>query len=252
MEKSKVPPIFEACGLIVSRKGLFEYVVNDRSFEHLSVFLVKEGLAASPELAGLEALLAVTKQELESRRRAYWPPTVTMQGKITNVMDEARTAGLAAKNDTDWFVGLNISLPLYEGGARSARLSGSKLVFDQQLSQLDAVRERVEQSIRANLHRIRASHPSIQLSKDAASAANKNLDLVTDAYTRGAVSILDLLDAQNAALVAEESAINTVFDFLIDLMNLQRSQGGFDFFLDAKGLDSWLERLQHYISSAER
>ncbi|MBI3773553.1 MAG: TolC family protein [Gammaproteobacteria bacterium] len=238
--------------LIVSRKGLFEYVINDRSFERMGDFLVKEGMAASPELTGLEALLAATKQELESRRRAYWSPTITLQGKITNVMDETRVAGLSAENDTDWSVGLNISLPLYEGGARRARVSGSRLVFDQQLSQRDAVQERIEQRIRATLHRIRASHPSIQLSKDAASAANKNLDLVTDAYTRGAVSILDLLDAQNAALVAEESATNAVFDFLIDLMNLQRSVGGFDFFLDAPGLDSWLERLQRYITSAER
>ena len=80
----------------------------------------------------------------------------------------------------------------------------------------------------------------------------KNLDLVTDAYSRGAVSILDLLDAQHAALVAEESATNAVFDFLSDLMNLQRSLGGFDFFLGAQGLDRWLERLQQYIWGAER
>ena len=85
-----------------------------------------------------------------------------------------------------------------------------------------------------------------------ATAAKKNLDLVTDAYSRGAVSILDLLDAQNAALIAEETATNAVFDFLIDLMNLQRSLGGFDFFLDEQGLDGWLERLQHYIRNAGR
>lgn len=125
-------------------------------------------------------------------------------------------------------------------------------MFDQQLSQRDAVRERIEQRIRAALYRIRASHPSVQLSKDAASAVNKNLGLVTDAYSRGAVSILDLLDAQNAALVAEETATNAVFDFLIDLMNLQRSLGGFYFFLDSHGVDNWLDRLQRYISSAER
>ena len=246
------PATLEDPSLIVSRKELFEYVINDRAFELMGDFMVKEGVAASPELTGLEALLAVTKRELESRRRAYWSPTVTLQGKMTNVLDETRVAGLAAENDTDWSVNLNVSLPLFEGGARRARLSGSRLAFNQQLSQRDAIRERIEQRIRATLHRIRASHPSIQLSKEAASAANKNLDLVTDAYSRGAVSILDLLDAQNAALVAEESATNAVFDFLIDLMNLERSLDGFDFFLDAQGLESWLERLQRYITGAER
>ena len=232
--------------LVVSRKELFDYVINDRAFERLGDFMMNEGVAASPELAGLEALLTATQRELESNRRSYWSPTVTLQGELAHVMDEQRQAGLPAEDETDWSVGVNVSLPLFEGGARSARVSGSRLTLNQLLSQRDATRERIEQRIRAALHDIGASYPSIQLSKDAATAAKKNLDLVTDAYSRGAVSILDLLDAQNAALVAEETATNAVFDFLIDLMNLQRSVGRFDFFLDEQELGGWLERLQHY------
>jgi len=237
--------------LIVSRKELFEYVSNDRTFELMGDFMVEEGLIASPELAGLEALLAATQRQLKANRRSYWSPMVTLKGGITNVMGENRVAGLSAEDDTDWSLGLNVTLPLFEGGARSARLSGSRLALDQQRTQQDAIRARIEQRIRATLHRIGASYPSIQLAKDAAIAANKNLDIVTDAYSRGAVSILDLLDAQNAALVAEESATNAVFDFLIDLMNLQRSLGGFDFFLDEQGLDGWLERLRNYIAARQ-
>ncbi len=235
--------------LIVSRKALFEYVSNDRAFELMGDFMVKEGIAASPELMGLEALIAATQRELESHRSAYWSPTVTLQGGVSRVMHETRAADFSAEGDTDWFVGLNVSLPLFEGGARRARLSGSQRVIAQQQLQREASQQLIEQRIRAMLHRIAASYPSIQLSKDGATAANKNLDLVTDAYSRGAVSILDLLDAQNAALVAEESASNAVFDFLIDLMNLQRGVGGFDFFLDEQGVDGWLARLKDYMVS---
>jgi len=246
------PATLEDPRLIVSRKELFDYVINDRAFELMGDFMVKEGVAASPELIGLEALLAATKRGVETYRRAYWSPIVTLQGEVTHVMDEQRLAGLSAEDDTDWSVGVNVSLPLFEGGARHARLSGSRLALNKQQSQRDAIRERIEQRIRAALHRIGASYPSIRLSRDAATAAKKNLDIVTDAYSRGAISILDLLDAQNAALVAKEAANNAIFDFLIDLMNLQRNVGGFDFFLDAQELDGWLERLQYYIRSEER
>ena len=133
--------------------------------------------------------------------------------------------------------------------ARVAKVAGSRMSVRQLQTQRDAVRERIEQRIRVALHDIGASYPSIQLSKNAATAAKKNLDLVTEAYSRGAVSILDLLDAQNAALVAEETATNAVFDFLIDLMNLQRGACGFDFFRDEQGLDSWLGRLKRYIDT---
>lgn len=235
--------------LFVSRKELFDYVSNDRAFELMGDYMVQVGSEASPELASLEALLEASRREIKTNRRAYWLPTVSVQGEVTHVMDEERLAGLSAEDDTDWLVGINVSLPLFEGGARSARLSGSRLTLNQRLNQRAAMKERIEQRIRAALHDIGASYPSIQLTKDAAAAAKKNLDLVTDAYSRGAVSILDLLDAQNAALVAEESATNAVFDFIIDLMNLQRGLGGFDFFLDEQELDGWLERLRDYIAT---
>ena len=234
--------------LIVSRKALFDYVSSDRAFELMGDFIVREGLEKAPELAALEALLSATQRELKANRRAYWSPTVSLQGEVIHVMDEVRQAGLSAEADTDWSVGINVTLPLFEGGARSAKVSRGRLTLRQIFTQRDATRERIEQRIRVALHDISASYPSIQLSKDAAVAAKKNLELVTESYSRGAVSILDLLDAQNAALVAEESATNAVFDFLIDLMNLQRSACGFDFFLHEDELDNWLGRLSAFIA----
>lgn len=243
------PATLEDPALIISRQELFDYIANQRAFERMGEFLEIDAMKTAPELAGLEALIAATERELKANQRAYWSPTVTLQGQVANVLDEERRAGLAAEGDTDWRVGINVALPLFEGGARRARLTGNRLTLDQRQAQRAATRERLAQRLRLHLHRIAASYPAIELSNHAASAAQKNLELVTDAYTRGTLSILDLLDAQNAALVAEESATNAIFDFLIDLMNLQRSLGGFDFFLDARGLDDWLERLKNYIAA---
>ncbi len=237
--------------LIVSRKDLFDYIVNQRAFELMEEFMIMDALKASPELAGLQALVSASEREVKSSQRAYWSPTIALQGEVSNVLDEKRTAGLSSEGDTDWIIGINVSLPLFEGGARSARLAGSRLELNRLQVQKEASRELIVQRIRFNLHRIAASYPSIELSNDAATAADKNLELITDAYTRGTISILDLLDAQNAALVSEESETNAVFDFLIDLMNLQRSLGGFDFFLSTQGLDTWLERLKQYIEAAD-
>ena len=42
----------------------------------------------------------------------------------------------------------------------------------------------------------------------------------------GVLSIIDLLDAQSAALVAEQSAANATYQFLLDLMEAERAIGG--------------------------
>ena len=73
--------------------------------------------------------------------------------------------------------------------------------------------------MRSALHRAAASIAGIGFAEDAADAARRNLALVTDAYEEGVLSILDLIDAQNAALVAEQESATAVYDYLIDLMD---------------------------------
>jgi outer membrane protein TolC len=96
----------------------------------------------------------------------------------------------------------------------------------------------------------RASFAGIELSEQASAAAGKSLELVSDAYARGAVSILDLLDAQNAAVSAEQLYANAVYDFFVDLMEVQRAANRFDFFLSAADRNLWYERLEDYFDRA--
>ncbi len=59
-----------------------------------------------------------------------------------------------------------------------------------------------------------------------ADAAGKTLELVRDAYARGAASIIALLDAQNNALASELAAETAVYNFLDDWAEVQRSVAG--------------------------
>ena len=97
----------------------------------------------------------------------------------------------------------------------------------------DDTRLHVDQSIRANLHLAWASYLSIGLNRSAAKAARQNFRLVSELYREGAAGIIDMLDAQNSAVTTELNAANASYQFLIDLMNLQRSIGVFEFFLDS-------------------
>jgi len=104
-----------------------------------------------------------------------------------------------------------------------------------------------EQNIRSNLHAIRASFPSIELAQEAATASRKNYDLVADGYAQGTVTVIELLDAQNALLNANEQAANAAYDFLIDLMQLQRETGHFDFFLTQAERAEALQTMRDYL-----
>ena len=71
---------------------------------------------------------------------------------------------------------------------------------------------------------------------------------MSDAYGRGAVDLITLLDAQNALLSAELAAADAVYGFLLDLMELERSVGRFTYFASDADRAAWLDDLEAWFS----
>jgi outer membrane protein TolC len=201
-------------------------------YDRLNEMLLERGLAASPELAALDAAIEAQKRATTAARRETYAPTVGLAAQVDQIAVKSEGGGLdlgpigdlvPGVDDTFWNVGLRVSLPLYTGGAIKAR----RIRADEQLSglrlQRRSVNEKISQRILSALDRAAASWPAITLRRQSADAAARTLELVQDAYGRGASSILDLLDAQNAALTAEFAAETAVYDFLEDWAEVQRS-----------------------------
>jgi hypothetical protein len=73
---------------------------------------------------------------------------------------------------------------------------------------------------------------------------------VADQYGRGLVSIVDLLDAQNSSLRADQAAENAVYDFLIDWMDVERASGRFDFLMTPGQREEYFQRLAEFFNQA--
>jgi len=67
---------------------------------------------------------------------------------------------------------------------------------------------------------------------------------------RGLVSIVDLLDAQNSSLRADQDAENAVYNFLINWMDVERAAGRFDFLMTQAEREEWFQRLQEFFNQA--
>jgi outer membrane protein TolC len=110
----------------------------------------------------------------------------------------------------------------------------------------------VEADIRDRLSDAQAAHARIDLSVDADEASSKNFALVSDAYARGTVSIIELLDAQEASLSANGAVIDSRHQFLITIMALQRSVGGFDFMLPADERTAFIHELRTHLQGGQQ
>lgn len=247
--------------LLVSDPRLRKYLNTPEAFRIFMDFVVSRGLVQSPAIQAINSQMEAQNRILTSTRRAFWSPTIVAFGELRQFVYEGGAGSsidlppgfpldIPKTDDTDWVIQLQASFPLFTGGAkiadyRKARSELSRLTYEK-----ESTSEKVEENIRTSLNNAGASYPSIGFALDAADAAKKNLDIVTDAYSRGVASIIDLLDAQNAALSAELNAANAVYNFLIDLMNVQRASGKFDFFTTVEDREEFFRNLEQYYQTA--
>ena len=237
--------------LIMGGDRLFyDLIHNPLYFREFRNFVVQEGLTAAPELKAFDAAISAQERIIVGARRDYWLPDFTVEGDVQQYFSDSgagtRDTSVTGLDDTDWQVGVFARLPLFEGGRKSAALGRNR----EELLQLQTSRNNSEnlinQRILRALNSTRASYPSIRLSRDAQDAAKNNLQLVTDSYVQGIKSIIDLLDAQNQALNAELAAANAVYDFLIDLMGLQRAMGTYVTFMPTDAKEEWMSRFKEF------
>lgn len=231
---------------IQNEQVILNMITDNKAYDAMEKFLLEEGLENSPKLHQLSAQISAQRRQFLSDERAYWSPNVALVGEASYVFDEVRdsAAGINLENKADWQVAIKLSLPLYEGGARNARVSRSQLKLQQLEVNYNEEKLMVEQRIRSDLHAIRASYPSIALSSEAAEAARKSFYIVRENYAQGTRSMSDLLTAQNASLIADNASINTVYNYMIDRLRLQRDIAAFDLFLDDLGHEKLLERMK--------
>lgn len=244
----------EQVSLLLSTR-IRPYAENELGLRRVTQFMVTKGLRASPELMQIDADIAAEKRQLLAAKRSYYAPDINLTGQVSHLIGEdgagADVAVAGEPDDTDWSVNLNLSLPLWEGGGRIAETRSSRETLKSLRFQRRASMQRVEQRIRNAAQEAVASYTSIELLKSGAQSSRKNFDLVTDAYSRGAVPLIDLLDAQTTYLQAELNAANANYTFLLDLMELERALGQFTFFLPQAKRNAWIHDLEAYFNDID-
>lgn len=234
------------------------YLTNLNQFDLLSDFLVETALRLSPEIQSLDAVISAQERLLTSTRQSFYLPTVGFQGSVsTNVLQEG-TGTTSPLNlpgiegpDFPWSAGMSINLPLFQGNARSARRNQTAASLIQVEIQRELVAQRIEQNVRVQLQFARASLGVVRENETAARTAQESLELITEAYGQGLVTVVSLLEAQTNALLSNRNVTNAIFDYLINLKRVERALGKFEAFATSEEQVALVKRLEAYIQTQE-
>jgi outer membrane protein TolC/ABC-type uncharacterized transport system substrate-binding protein len=247
---------------IITSDRVMIYYNNKWDFKIFRGFMVEEAFRYSPELNVLNKAIEIQERISTAATTQFFLPTIGLQGQVNNTFyrggagsefNPVTIPGIgqfqigAPPKDFSWNVGLTLSLPLFEGAGRFAEVEQASIELKKLHFQKESLQDQLELAVRSALHLSGSSYAGMIQAKISAKSSLKNLDIVISMYSQGFASITELLDAQNASLTAELLAISSQFDFLIDMMNVQRSMGEFIFTYDLDEREAFISRLEEYF-----
>jgi outer membrane protein TolC len=126
---------------------------------------------------------------------------------------------------TSSFVGLQVSVPLFNGFGNAARVKQASLAQSQATLRLNDAHEQ----LRANVHKAvadcQASIERIQTAVVVNETAKLSYDMIQFRYSRGVSSRLELTDAELALTQSQSNYLEAVYDYLSARIALFRIMG---------------------------
>ena len=117
-----------------------------------------------------------------------------------------QTPGTPTVPSSGYQLELILTLPLYDGGLRYGQAREREALAEEARVGQDAQLRQARSDVRAAFEALRRADDSLKSSRDAARLARQALDLANLAYTAGATSDLEVIDAERAARDAETQA----------------------------------------------
>lgn len=124
-----------------------------------------------------------------------------------------------------WSISFGVSLPIFDGFAREARVSQARAQADDARETLRAQRLMVDGQVQAQLLAVTTNWRAAQIADANRAAANDQLTLANERYRVGSGTALEVADAQNAVTQAEAGYVNAVYDYHTAVVGLEAAVG---------------------------
>ncbi len=122
-------------------------------------------------------------------------------------------------------IGVEINIPIYEGGFRSSRVREGKLLKLKLQEDEEYLERQVKLEVRENFLHLQTNFAEIVAYDVALKSAKLTLDSTNLGFKAGLRDSIDVLRAQQVYFDAEKDILDNKYDYLMNLINLKFSVG---------------------------
>ena len=155
------------------------------------------GINNNPQLAALNTQVKIN-QQLEKETRALMYPTLRASTGY-NVSSSSSAAGFSLLNETRGpFLGVNLAIPLYGGGAAKRTLSNARITAKNAELQAESLSKDIYTNAYKTFDAYKNSIKQLPIETDNYSMSQSLLNLVMQKYQLGQATMVDVKQAQQS------------------------------------------------------
>lgn len=161
-----------------------------------------------PELDKITRLIRARQANIRFARSDYFP-TLSLDASYNYSGNTVSDLNLSP------YIGMSISLPLFAGFARPARVRQEELALHNLGQQQESIRQQIGLEVWNAYLKVKEAGERVTNSQIFCQNALENRHVAEGKYREGVGSMLDVIDAQTAFITAKESYIESLADLQI-------------------------------------
>ncbi|MDH4259508.1 MAG: TolC family outer membrane protein [Gammaproteobacteria bacterium] len=178
----------------------------------------------------------ITRQDVSSERGGHFPSIDLIASRSsTDINSDLVTGGSSAPNDSDSMdttISLQLTVPLYSGGATSSRVRQAQYRHQAARERLERTARQTERETRDAYLGVNSEVARVQSLRQAVESANTALQATEAGYEVGTRTSVDVLDARRRLFEAQTNYARSRYDYLLNVLRLRLAAGT----LDDKGI----------------
>lgn len=127
--------------------------------------------------------------------------------------------------DYNWYLGVELSVPVFQGFSRVAEVSKARLQHKMNKDILEQTKQNIALEVKQAWANLRLAKQQMAVTEEAERAAEEDLRLNKEKYAIGSGTMLELITAQAAYTQAQTNHIQAIYDYHIAKAQLEKAMG---------------------------
>ena len=190
----------------------------------------------NPLVLAATAAAEVAKQEIQVKNSGHYP---SLDATADYSYLDNTFGGVLPLERNDSAIGLELNIPIYQGGLVSSQTRQSRYEYNQAMEELTRQRRATERQTRDNYRGVLAGIKRVEALYNAVLSNEKAVQAAEAGFEVGTRAIIDVLNAQRDLLEARRDYARSRYDYLLDTLELKQAAGNLSS-VDLAQVNNWL------------